>query len=277
MPNRGQTRSRPRIAYLNSEFYQTVAENTGGVAIVNRNDFETVVPRILRENGAYYLLGYQSPNLKADGTLRTIDVKVNRPGVTVRARSGYYGAKADAPGKEAAAPTALSPALETAATALVQSSAVRMQVSTAAFAVPQKPGAAVAITAGVRPEALEDTTQVDDVNLLAEAFTLDGAKAASMFQPFRIGTGLKQYELLTRLELKPGRYQLRVSTESRLRGKAGSVFTDLEVPDFSKPLSLSGVVVHARLGLKAPSDAGVTALTSLVPPTTQRDFPATSR
>ena len=75
-----------------SEFYRTVAENTGGLAIVNRNDFQTIVPRILRENGAYYLLGYASPNLKADGRLRRITVRVNRPDVTVRARSGYYGA-----------------------------------------------------------------------------------------------------------------------------------------------------------------------------------------
>ena len=65
-----------------TEFYQTVADNTGGVAIVNRNDFETVVPRVLRENGSYYLLGYESPNLKTDGRLRKIDVTVNRPGMT---------------------------------------------------------------------------------------------------------------------------------------------------------------------------------------------------
>jgi VWFA-related protein len=96
-----------------SEFYRTVAENTGGLAIVNRNDFKTVVPRVLRENGAYYLLGYESPNVKADGRLRRITVRVNRRGVTVRARSGYYGARADIPTKATVAPvapTATSPA-----------------------------------------------------------------------------------------------------------------------------------------------------------------------
>ena len=82
---------------------------------------------------------------------------------------------------------------------------------------------------------------------------------------------MKQYELLTRLDLKPGRYQLRVSTESKLRGKAGSVFADLEVPDFSKPFSMSGMVVHAEPALAAPSDTGMVPLAPLVP-TTMRDF-----
>jgi VWFA-related protein len=86
-----------------SEFYRTVAENTGGLATVNRNDLDSIVAPALRENGAYYLLGYQSPNLKTDGVFRKIDVKVNRPGVTVRARSGYYGVKVEATKKAVAA------------------------------------------------------------------------------------------------------------------------------------------------------------------------------
>jgi VWFA-related protein len=263
--------SAPRSLTASTEFYQAVAENTGGLALVNRNDFASAVPRILRENGSYYLLGYQSPNLKADGKLRAISVKVNRPGMTVRARSGYFGAKADAPAKKTAAPTGLSAAMETAAAGLLQNAAIRMQVATAAFAVPQKPGASVAITAGIAPEPLADRSQMDEVSLLAEAFTPDGAKAGSVFQPFRIGTGVKQFELPAHLELKPGRYQLRVSAESKLRGKAGSVFTDLEVPDFSRPLSMSGVVVHAEPGVAAPSDTGTVPLAPLTP-TTLRQF-----
>jgi VWFA-related protein len=254
-----------------TEWYQTVAENTGGVAIVNRNDFDTATPRILDENGTYYLIGYESPNLKTDGLFRKIDVKVNRPRVTVRARSGYYGTKADATEKSAAGPKTPSSEIETAVGSLLSNAVVRMQVTAAAFAVAEKPGAALAIALGVRPEALEDLSQMDDVKLVAAAFTVDGKMAAAWVQPFRMGAGLKQYELLTRLDLKPGRYQLRVSAESKLRGKTGSVFTDVEVPDFSKPLSFSGVVVHAEPGVKAPPNVDVTALVPLAP-TTVRDF-----
>ena len=79
-------------------------------------------------------------------------------------------------------------------------------------------------------------------------------------------------QLVTRLDLKPGRYELRVSAASKLRGKAGSVFTDIEVPDFSRPLSVSGVVVrHADPALTAPPNPDVAALVPVVP-TTLRDF-----
>ena len=259
------------LASGSPEFYQTVAENTGGRAIVNQNDLDSGVAPALRENGAYYLLGYQSPNPKTDGVFRKIDVKVNRPGVTVRARSGYYGAKAEAPRKAAAATNVSSPELDAAVSALVPSAVIKMQVATAAFAAPGKTGAAVAIALGVRPEPLEDLTQMDDVDLFAAAYTSEGQMVASWQQPARIGVGLTQYELVTRLDLKPGRYELRVSAASKLRGKAGSVFTDIEVPDFSKPLSFSGVVVHAEPALTAPLNPDVAALAP-ISPTTLRDF-----
>jgi VWFA-related protein len=257
------------------EFLREVADNTGGVAIVNREDFDTAVPRILKENGSYYLLGYESPNLKTDGKLRKIDVKVNRPGMTVRARSGYHGAKPETskaePSKKNTSGSSLSPELEKATGALVESAEIKMQLAAAPFAVPGKREASVAITLGVRPEALADTTKVDDIDVFAAAFKVDGTMAASTHQPFQMGAGWPQYELLTRLDLKPGRYQLRVSAESTLRGKAGSVFTDLDVPDFSQPLSLSGVIVHADPGLPAPPAASVASLVPLTP-TTLRDF-----
>ena len=252
-----------------------LAAQTGGVAIVNRNDFDTAVPRILKENGSYYLIGYESPNLKTDAKFRKIDVKVNRPGVTVRARSGYYGAKpgmskAETPKSNTSGPS-LPADLEKAVGALVESAEIKMQVAAAPVAVPGKKEAAVAITLGVRPEALPDVTQVDDVDVFAGAFKVDGTVSAWTHQTFKLGAGWPQYELLTRIDLKPGRYQLRVSAESKLHGKAGSIFTDLDVPDFSKPLTLSGVVVHAEPGLSSPPAPSVTSLLSMAP-TTLRDF-----
>jgi VWFA-related protein len=68
----------------------SVAEDSGGFAVHDTNDLAGGLRRIARESRHYYLVGYVSPNTKRDGAFRRIQVRVNRRGVTVRARKGYY-------------------------------------------------------------------------------------------------------------------------------------------------------------------------------------------
>ena len=49
----------------------------------------TTFDRIVQDNSSYYVLAYYPPNPKRDGKFHNIQVRVNRPGVTVRARRGY--------------------------------------------------------------------------------------------------------------------------------------------------------------------------------------------
>jgi VWFA-related protein len=75
---------------------RTMADNTDGVAIVNSNDLDRGLRRVVDDLSSYYLLGYYSSNTKADGGYRTIKVRVKRSGVDVRHRRGYRAAtKAD--------------------------------------------------------------------------------------------------------------------------------------------------------------------------------------
>jgi VWFA-related protein len=71
---------------------KTVAEATGGSAVVT-NEIEKGIGRITDELGAFYVLGYRSTNPRTDGKYRRIEVKVNRPGVRVSARRGYFAAR----------------------------------------------------------------------------------------------------------------------------------------------------------------------------------------
>ena len=71
-----------------------VAADTGGLVYKNQNDLDHAVALSVHDGASYYLLGY-SPEGKTDGKFHKIEVKVNRPGVTVRSRRGYY---ASAPG-----------------------------------------------------------------------------------------------------------------------------------------------------------------------------------
>jgi len=60
------------------------AEQTGGYAWVNSGNFNGAVNQIWQESGSYYLLGYRPPI--NDHRLHKIEVKVNVPNTTVRAR-----------------------------------------------------------------------------------------------------------------------------------------------------------------------------------------------
>jgi VWFA-related protein len=66
---------------------------TDGLRISETALFEAGLRRIVDDLGNYYLLGYYSP-AHADGKFHKITVRVKRPGVNVRARSGYLAAKA---------------------------------------------------------------------------------------------------------------------------------------------------------------------------------------
>jgi VWFA-related protein len=68
---------------------RTLAENTDGIAIVNTNDLRSGLQRIVDDVSAYYLLGYYSTNSKFDGKVRTIQVRMKQPNLTVRARRSY--------------------------------------------------------------------------------------------------------------------------------------------------------------------------------------------
>jgi VWFA-related protein len=67
-----------------------VAEATGGVAYTNSNDMATAVDKALDHGANYYSIAYVPPSEKYDGSYHKIDVKVNRPGVTLVFRKGYY-------------------------------------------------------------------------------------------------------------------------------------------------------------------------------------------
>jgi VWFA-related protein len=68
---------------------RVLAEETGGTAVMNQNDFERALKRIDAETSDYYVLGYYSSNPDPTRRNRAIQVKVNRDSVNVWARKGY--------------------------------------------------------------------------------------------------------------------------------------------------------------------------------------------
>jgi VWFA-related protein len=67
-----------------------LANETGGVLISNTNNPGTRLRQVDEDLHSYYLLTYSPQNQNFDGHFRQISLKVNRAGVDVQARKGYY-------------------------------------------------------------------------------------------------------------------------------------------------------------------------------------------
>jgi VWFA-related protein len=68
---------------------RVMAEQTGGVALVNTNNFSAGFKRIDAETSDYYVLGYYSSNPDPLRRIRRIEVKTTRQGLNVYGRTEY--------------------------------------------------------------------------------------------------------------------------------------------------------------------------------------------
>ena len=68
---------------------RVIAEETGGFAVVNQNDFDKSLKRIVAESSDYYVLGYYSSNPDPLKRTRKIEVKAKRPNLDIWSRKSY--------------------------------------------------------------------------------------------------------------------------------------------------------------------------------------------
>ena len=249
------------------------AESTGGRAVVGTNTPWEHVNQVFHENSSYYLIGIQSTNIARDGRFRRLDVRVNRPDLDVRTRAGYFAAKTDKP-KASKKPAVPVTALDKAFAAALPTGDLPLAVSVAPFAVPGRKQAALAIVIGTR-RPVSNQRSTETLEVVASAFDVDIRQRGSHRQTVELtlrptASGEQHFDLYSRLTLPPGRYEVRVGAESP--GGAGSTFTAVDVPDFTKSgVALSGVVLG-----RAPSEVERSSdvLSDLVPikPSTRREF-----
>jgi VWFA-related protein len=71
----------------------TVADLTGGKAFYNTNNIEKAIRDSMDDGSTYYTLGYYPENKTWDGKFRKIVVKVNRSGVKLHYRQGFFAAE----------------------------------------------------------------------------------------------------------------------------------------------------------------------------------------
>jgi VWFA-related protein len=265
---------------------RTISEETGGFAAVNRNDFRDSFSRIIQDNSGYYLLGYYSTDTRRDGRFRRVEVRVKRPGVSVRARRGYTAPKGKPP-TTTLANTKTSPALREALDSPIPISGLSLSVTAAPLKGPA-PNASIAVTMELDGRSLtfaqENGLFIDDieVSLIAldkDAKIKDGGRDVLQLKlkpQTRDAVARSGIRIARRLELPPGNYQLRVGVRDGGSGTTGSVIYDLQVPDFPKdPLSMSGVLLASAFANQIPTANPDAEFKTVLPapPTTIRDFP----
>lgn len=76
---------------------RVLADDTGGIAVVNQNDFDRALKRIDADSSDYYILGYYSSNPDPTHRRRKIEVKVLRSGLDVFTRTEYLVLKPPPP------------------------------------------------------------------------------------------------------------------------------------------------------------------------------------
>jgi VWFA-related protein len=289
---------------LSQDSLITLAEETGGFAAVNSRNDAPIFDRIVRANSSYYVLGYYPPENRRDGAFHKIDVRVKRPGLRVSARKGYAAPRGrtrdeiPAAERDRAARAGTPPApqnspktsveLREILTSPLQQSGVTLSVQAAPFKnKPKEASVALAVeidASRLRFEPAANGAFHDDLEL--SFFALDDKGKPHEATAYNLNLTLKPdtYERVKaqglrvnpRIALAPGRYQLRIGAREAGAGELGSVFYDVDVPDFTKGgITMSGLLVTAtssRLLLTPEPDAAVPAGLLPGPATSRREF-----
>ena len=238
----------------------TMAEDTGGRAFFDSNNFGDVFKRVVQDTSAYYVLGFSSTNPARDGRFRRIAVRVGQPDVKLEYRSGYYAARDFAHSTKVDREQQLQDQMASDLSATDLSAyvaAAYFRLAENRFFVPVSivvPGYQVPFTR----ETDKNKATIDVLGLMRDA---EKRPVGRIRDTVKLGGDgahdLKrktvQYE--TGFELAPGKYHLKVVLRENLDGTMGSYETDLLVPDLKRDaVKVSSVVVGTQMQEGARSD-----------------------
>jgi len=219
---------------------RVMAELTGGKTFAHQNDLELSISHSLEDGATYYTLSYYPENKNWDGRFRQIDVKSSRPGINLRHRVGYYAMD---PGAEVKAedPKRLSEEFSRAlALDAPNSTAVLFR---AVLGSPADNKQKVVVNFAIDPHTLSFGTDAGagehaSVACAVVAFSAKGSLANQ--QLYDMKATVKPGELSrlmestfpcrVAIELKPGKYTLRLGVVDHSSQHMGTTTATVSVP-----------------------------------------------
>jgi VWFA-related protein len=249
-----------------------LARQTGGIAIRNTNNLSGGIKRVLDDQKGYYLIGYRPDESTFDPAtgrrkFHNLKIKINRPGLSHRTRSGFYGIT-----DEQAVPVrrTRSDQLLGAITSPFNANAVALRL-TALFGNDPKAGSFVRSILHINAADLTFVDEADgwhkavfDVLMLTFGDNGMVVDETNRMQTIRMrGETYKKalrdgvVYFLTVPVKKAGAYQLRAALRDAATERVGSASQFIEVPDIKKNrLTVSGIVLQGFDSAAAQKLAG---------------------
>ncbi|MCX6538517.1 MAG: VWA domain-containing protein [Acidobacteria bacterium] len=238
----------------------SLAEDTGGRAFFDRNDFGGVFDRVIADTSAYYVLGYSSTNTSRDGRFRRVRIQLKRTDLKLEYRVGYYAQRdfthSTKDDREQLLMEQLASDLSVTDLPVYASSAY-FRLKGNHYYVPVwlvVPGSRVPFTkAGDKSKAT-----LDVLGVLVDSRQIPVARmrdTVNLALGSTENTERKAVQYATSFELPPGTYRLKVVIRENQGGTMGSFETSLVVPDLDRsPVKISSVVLGSNLAAVSKKD-----------------------
>ena len=227
---------------------RTIAEDTGGHALLNTNDAAPNLVHALNETSAYYLLVWR-PETEAqkNGKFHQLEAHVKgRNDLIVRVRRGFYDvspetAKSKHETKNSKSKTESSPLLQ-ALHALYPRRSLPLAVA-AGYTDTAEAGLMLTASVQVESSALGIGTadaQKTDVDVAGVVLDAQGKHVSDFTErltvdPARMNSAQQQHIVYSKqLKIAPGLYQVRVAARDSRSNLIGSAFAWLEIPDIKQ-------------------------------------------
>jgi VWFA-related protein len=242
-----------------------LAKQTGGFLMKNSNDIPGLIKRVVEDQKGYYLIGYRPETTTFDRRFHQIKVKVKRPNLSVRSRSGFYGIGNE---ERRALPSTRNQQLHAALTSPFAAPGVDLRLATF-FTNTAQDGSFMRSLMYIDGRDLTFTKQPDGMyqtTLDVIGVSFDGSgrliDASDRIQTLNLkeDTYLKSlrdgliYSFNVQIK-KPGAYQLRMAVRDTASERTGSANQFIEVPDLKKNrLVLSGLIVSGVIAAEASKE-----------------------
>jgi len=238
--------------FATQEVMATLSTDTGGTAFFDSNDFAPAFAKVQADTSAYYAIGFHSKNPARDGKYRKLTVKIDRPGIKLEYRPGYY-APADfkhsgKDDREQELEEQLSSDLP-ATDMAVYMDAMFFRLDANRFYMPVSlvvPGSQIPFVNG----GDKDKATLDIIGAVIDESKRPVGRVRDTVK-LNLDPSLqarqKNIQYTTSFDLPPGMYQIKFVVRENQTGRMGSFIADVTLPDLKKvPLKMSSILLASQ-------------------------------